>query len=276
MKNVVLVIVLAACAAVGGFAVGRMGVGGASKPAAEEREEPSVEVRRKGSKEDSAELSKARKRIAELERMLAGEREKAKCLESASRREEDAVADAINAKTAQGGSCEGTTVSVGTNADIVAELKRQLPEEAFVAATNALSGLRAKLAERAKGRMEYLASVDVSQMGKADRENHAKFLKLLKRREATMAKMKGGIPDAKTLEEMVTLDMEMRPVAKAERSALVREIARELGYAGEDADVLHDTLEAVFDCTSSSGLGGIMEAADGQPEISIQTQVIGL
>ena len=165
---------------------------------------------------------------------------------------------------------------MGTNTDLVVEMKKQLPEADFIAATNALSGLRAKLAERAKGRMEYLAAVDVSHMGKAERENHAKFLKLLQRREAVMAKMKGGLPDAKSLEEMVTLDMEMRPVAQAERSALVREVAREFGFAGDDVEVLHDTLDAVFDCTAGGGLNGIMEAAVGQPGIAVETQVIEL
>ncbi|MBO7683598.1 MAG: hypothetical protein J6T51_02605 [Kiritimatiellae bacterium] len=255
-KGTFAMVAVAACAAAGGFAVGRMGVC--------RNAETAPAVRQGDGEKSSAALEKANRRIAELERALSGARQAAKAAGSAGARATEEV------------------VSVGTNADILAELKRRLPETEFVAATNALSGLRRKLAERAKGRMEYLASVDVSRMTKAERENHAKFLELMERREAAAAKMKCGLPDAKTLEEMVALELEIQPVAKAARSALVREVARELGYSGDDVEVLHDTLDTVFDCTSSGGLGGLvdmgslMEASDGQPGVSVHTQVMGL
>ena len=267
MTNVLSAVVLAACA-VGGFTVGRMHAHVASEPSADTRLEATAET--------SVELAKLKKHVAELKSLLAEERARTKRMEGAARRAEKAVADAIDTKTAESGTDGMAAFTISTNADLVAEMKKQLPKDAFIAATNALSGLRAKLAERTKGRMEYLSAVDVSRMGKAERDNHARFLKLLERRETAMAKMKGGIPDVKTLEEMVALELEMRPVAKAERSALVREVARELGYVGDDVEVLHDTLDAVFDCTGSGGMDGIMEATDGQPGISIKTQVIGL
>lgn len=266
MQKTIVAVVLAGCAAVGGFAIGRGCAGGACVANA---------PRAAAAPSDGA-LDAAKKRIAALEAELAEARRDAERARKPAVGAEKAADGAIKEKDAV------SSFSVGTNADILAELKKQLPEAEFAAATNALAGLRMKLAERAKGRIEYLSSMDVSRMTKAERDNHAKFLRLMERRETVAAKMKGGLPDAKTLEEMVALEIEMQPVAKAERSALVREVARELGYAGEDVETLHDTLDAVFDCTGSGGLGGLgdlnglMDGAEIQPGVSVETHVIGL
>jgi len=53
----------------------------------------------------------------------------------------------------------------------------------------------------------------------------------------------------------------MTPVAKKERSALVREVARELGYAGEDVDVVHDTMLNIYDATAPEGLDAFVNDA---------------
>lgn len=55
-------------------------------------------------------------------------------------------------------------------------------------------------------------------------------------------------------------------------------MTRELGYTDEDGAVITDTLEGIFDCTGSDGLGGLgdlMDGAEGQPGVSIETHVIG-
>jgi hypothetical protein len=187
-----------------------------------------------------------------------------------------------------GGSCEANApnaavaLSVGTNADIVAELKKQLPEAEFTAATNALAGLKAKLAERAKGRREYLASLDVSGLSAKERETHSRFMELFDRREKAMAKMKGLIPDEKTIGELMEIEMQMQPLAREERKALLGALTKELGYSGEDGAVVADSIEGIFDCTGSGGLGdlgdlnGLMDGAEIQPSVSVETHVIGL
>ncbi len=223
-------------------------------------------------------LYNAKKRIRELE--ATSELAKANVLGKGAKAtilDEEAESDNVS------------IVSVSTNGDVMAELERQLPKEAFHEATNVLSRLRSKLAERAKGRLDYIASVDASRMSKAERDNHAKFLKLLEKREALRSKMTGFIPNPSVLQEMVELDLSMQPVAKQERSALVREVARELGYSGEDVDVFHDTMASIYDSTSGGGLNSLMEAAsDMQVEdasdngeapkvnVGVQTHVIGL
>jgi len=187
-----------------------------------------------------------------------------------------------------GDACEASApsaavaLSVGTNADIVAELKKQLPEAEFTAATNALAGLKAKLAERAKGRREYLASIDVSGLSAKERETHSRFMELFDRREKAMAKMKGLIPDEKTIGELMEIEMQMQPLAREERKALLGALTKALGYSGEDGAVVADSIEGIFDCTGSGGLGdlgdlnGLMDGAEIQPSVSVETHVIGL
>ena len=91
--------------------------------------------------------------------------------------------------------------------------------------------------------------------------------------------------DQRLARDMVELEVEMAPVAKKARSALVGQVARELGYQGDDVEVVRDTVNTIFDCTSGGGMGGlgdIMESAGGSPamsvspEVKVETHVIGL
>lgn len=220
-----------------------------------------------------ANLSRARKRIAELERDLAAAKRQT--------RTERMASPAFSTNAAE---CV-VTVNGKDGGDIIDSLKSQLSHEEFSQVTNAMTQLRARLAEKAKGRMEYLASVNTDGMSDDERKNHARFLKLMERREAIAAKMKGGIPDVESIQKMAELEIEMAPVAKKARAALVGQVARELGYQGDDAEVVRDTVNTIFDCTSSGGLGGlgdIIESAGGAPGMSVspgvkvETHVIGL
>ena len=265
MKKLVFAVVLAA-GVVAGFAVGRKCAGDACEASA-----PNAAV----APSDGA-LDEAKRRIAALEAELAEARKDAERVRKLAVRAEKAVDEAIKEKDSV------ASFSVGTNADIVAELKKQLPEAEFTAATNALAGLKAKLAERAKGRREYLASIDVSGLSAKERENHSRFMELFDRREKAMSKMKGLIPDEKTIGELMEIELQMQPLAKQERKTLLGALTKELGYSGEDGAVVADSIEGIIDCTGSGGLGGLadldglMDGAEIQPGVSVETHVIGL
>ena len=264
-SNCIWVAVLVAGIATG-FVVGRACAGGSG---AEESSQVAVSY-------DT--LAQAKKRITALEAELAEAKSDARHVRKLVARAENAVEKALKEgeKEKDG---EKVSISVSTNVDVVAEMKRHLPEEAFVAATNALERMKIANAERRKGRREYLASLDVSGLSAKERENHKRFMELFDRREKAMAKMKGLIPDEKTLGDLMQIEMQMRPLAKQERKALLGGVTRELGYAGEDGAIITDTLEGIFDCTGSDGLGGLgglMDGAEGQPGVSIETHVIGL
>ena len=228
--------------------------------------------------EDAARLAKAQQRIAELERSLAAAKRAAAALK-------DAKQEKAASAPAPTNSAERVIAVEGDGKDVLDALKGQLSHEEFSQVTNAMTQMRARLAEKAKGRMEFLSSINLDGMSADERKNHAKFLELMERREAAAAKMKGGLPDAATIQKLVELEVEMAPVAKKARSALVRQVARELGYQGEDVEVVRDTIDTIFDCTSSGGLGGlgdVLEGAEGMPGmsvspgVSVETHVIGL
>lgn len=216
--------------------------------------------------EDSAKLAKAERRIAELERKLAAAK-----VSAGRARAGSALKSGEAAKPTLP---DGDSVMVlgGTNVDIVAELKKNLSEEEFDQATNAMSRIKAKMAEKAQDRMAFLKSIDTSAMSQAEREGHEKFLELTAKREAVRSKMKFGLPDQQTIQEMMAVEMQLMPLAKAERAALSRELARELGYAGEDVESLQEAVGNIFDCTAG-GLDGMMDAAEGMPGVEIGTDV---
>ena len=267
MKIVFVALAALVLGAAGGFAVG-MSRRPNAEPAEAKAEKPAVS-------EDAARLAKAQKRIAELESRLAAARRAATALKDAKQEKAASAPAPTNA-------AERVVAVEGKDGDVLDALKSQLSHDEFSQVTNAMTQMRARLAEKAKGRMEFLSSINMDGMSSDERKNHAKFLELMERREATAAKMKGGLPDAATIQKLVELEMEMAPVAKKARSALVRQVARELGYQGEDVEVVRDTIDTIFDCTSSGGLGDIMEGAEGMPGMSVapgvkvETHVIGL
>ena len=107
-------------------------------------------------------------------------------------------------------------------------------------------------------------------------------MELFDRREKAMSKMKGLIPDEKTIGELMEIELQMQPLAKQERKALLGALTKELGYSGEDGAVVADTIDGIIDCTGSGGLGGLadidglMDGAEIQPGVSVETHVIGL
>ena len=270
MKTVLVALAALVLGAGAGFAVG-MSRRPNAEPAEGKVEKPAVS-------EDAAHLAKAQKRIAELESSLAAAKRAAVALKDAKPAESAPAPAPTNA-------AERVIAVEGDGKDVLDTLKGQLSHEEFSQVTNAMTQMRARLAEKAKGRMEFLSSINLDGMSADERKNHAKFLALMERREAAAAKMKSGIPDAATIQKLVELEVEMAPVAKKARSALVRQVARELGYQGDDVEVVRDTIDTIFDCTSSGGLGGlgdIMEGAEGMsgmsvsPGVSVETHVIGL
>ena len=275
MKTILVALSALALGAAGGFAAATWRSPNSESEGIQE-EKPAVE--KPSTSGDAARLAKAQKRIAELERDLAAARRAATSLKAENQKK-------VASAQAETNKAERVISLNGDGKDVLGKLESQLTHEEFSQVTNAMSQLRARLAEKAKGRMEFLASVNTDGMSDDERKNHEKFIKLMERREAIAAKMKGGFPDPESLQQMVQLEVEMAPVAKKARSALVGQVARELGYQGEDVDVVRDTVNTIFDCTSGGGMGGlgdIMESAGGapgtvvSPEVKVETHVIGL
>lgn len=206
------------------------------------------------SSEDAVKLARAQKRIVALEKKLAALERKRFVAKAAKK------SDVTNDESDSGKGAR--TVVVEDEGDVLESLRKNLSEDDFKAATNALAAFRAKLASKARSKIDFIRSIDVSRMSDAERKNHDAFIALAEKREAAMAKMKCGIPDAATMQEVVMIGMQMAPVAKKERSVLVREVVRELGYAGDDVDVVHDAMQSIYDATTPEGLDAFVDAAN--------------
>lgn len=272
MKKAIAAIVLLAACAGGGFAAGYMlrPSCGVAQPA---KDDPEL----------AAKLEKAQKRIASLEKQLEGTKKSALASKKASSKLKKLLEN-----VPEGITSSNIVVKTITAGNVEEEIKKHMDADAFTAATNAMEEMRAKLRKRSKNRIEFLSSVDTSRMSEKQRENHERFLSLLQRREALSEKMKGKglLPDFEALQEMVALDMEMRPIAKDERAALLQGVANELGYTGEDAEVLQDTINTVFDCTGQNSFNDLMDGATEmipgggagtvQPGVSVDAQIINI
>lgn len=234
-----------------------------------------------------AKLAKSDKRIAELERQLADAAKRAKrAQEEAVKAKADALAAANTAKK-KGDEVKSEPIVV-KDGDIASALKKRLPAEQFSQVTNAFSQFRAKLARKAKNRQDYLASIDTSNMSAKQKANHQRYLELFAKREAVAAKMKGGIPNQASIQELVMIGMEMNQVAKDEREMLMGQVASELGITGDDAVVFTDAIKNIYDCTNAGPLSGINDmvesmgsmgglgGGDDESGVKVQTHVIGL
>lgn len=262
MNKVVMAVVMAAgvCAA---FLAGRLSATGAGSAEADEQ---AVEAAQPG--DGSDELAKAKRRIAQLERRL-------EAAEAASLRH-----DAEDAKEDSAGDGQGQRVvlNAGDGTDILDALRKNLSEEDFEKATNAMGRVRAKMAAKAQDRIAFLKAIDTAAMTDEERANHEKFLELTERREAVRSRITGFLPDQNTIQELMEIEMQSMALARKERDALAGELARELGYAGEDADVVRDAVKNIYNCTGGGGFDGVMDAVGGEDgmdvKFGVQTHVV--
>lgn len=243
MKNLVIAVVAVLAGAAAGYFLPRL--------AAEPSPAPVEEVNPLAEK-----LKAAEDKIAALENELASAKAKG-------------IADRMMAKKAAEESAEGeaksseeedlmnTAMSLKPGDNLLEKFKDKIPEDQLAQIHDVFEKMRAARANRARGRLAFLESVDVSGMTDAERSNHKRLQELLAKREELASKMQSGVvPDFGTIAEIAQVGEEMDPVAKQERSALIRQTGRALGYTGDDVEVFHDTMIDVYDATSSGGAMG--------------------
>lgn len=216
-----------------------------------------TEVRPKAG--DDAALARAKRRLRELESELAALRAAAKREKTEEKPTEPAEepAEVATAPTPIPGTDASISVSLGTsNEDILSQIKRQVPKEHFAEVTNVFARMRERNRNKSRGKVQYLAGIDTSNMTDAQRKSHQRYLELLTKMEELSAKNTGFLPDMSTLQQQVELQTQLTPLAKEERKLLVDQLSRSLGYEGEDAAVIGETVQDIVDATSPSGMIG--------------------
>lgn len=258
-----LVVVFAAGIAVGHFCLGTGGARGRA-PYETDVAEDAGGARGRGLCE-SAELKAAQEKIALLEQRIASLSARPK--------------ESLKGKPAGD---EPSIVIDGSQTNLEEVLAKKLSADEFQKVRETFERMRQARAKRAQGKREFLAAVDMSAASKAEQKTHNDYLKLVAEQEELMGKVKGIIPDGKTLGKLVELQMKAKPLAEAERKTLLRQMSANLGYAGDDADVVVGTVEDIVGATSGGGIGdalnsltdGLGGMGDDDPSVEVQTQVL--
>ena len=218
-----------------GFCMGVTRSGGDGEP---KHEEKAVQERRPpADKGEAASVKALRSRIAELERRLSA-------AEGAAATNGAAVAVRDEPGPGRGGP-----------RDWMENLRKNDPER-YAQTTNRIAQFRQRRLERQQRNLDFLASVDTSRMSASAKKTHAALQDAIARREEIEDRLQQeGLADAERreiVEEMIAADRELRSLRAAERRNLFLATANSLGFEGEDAKEIVDTLKEVVDSTESS------------------------
>lgn len=201
----------------------------AKKPVADRGEEASVKA--------------LRARIAELEGQLA-------------EREETVAISNVVAEAAQARPPESPRQSWRERMD---EMKKNAPER-YAEMTNRFARWRRDQSERARNKIDFLSSIDTTQMSAEAKKTHAALQNLIARREELSALLhQEDLSDEERGQVMRKLGEshhEMMRLNAEERRNLFAETARNLGFEGEEANEFSATIQAVIEATDGGWGGG--------------------
>jgi len=193
---------------------------------------------------DAASMKALRRRIAELEKMLAEKGEKSEVAIS------NAVAEAVK---------DAPRRPFGNPREWMENLKKTDPER-FTQMTNRFAQWRRRRADQARSRMDFLASVDTSHMSASAKKTHGELQELIARREELEEQMhQENLTDdqrRELFEQMRETDQAMRRLNQQERANLLEETAKGLGFEGQDVKDISTTIQEVIEATGGNGRGG--------------------
>jgi len=196
-------------------------------------------------KGEASSVNALRRRIAELERLLAEKDGKSEIAIS------NAVAEAAKAAP-QGDRPRGNP------REWLENIKKTDPAR-YTQMTNRFAQWRIRRAEQARTKMDFLSSIDTSHMSEGARKTHSELQELIARREEIEEQLhQEGISDAerdKLMKEMWSTHHEMQRLNGEERKNLIEETARNLGFGSEDAQEISATIQDVIQATDG-GWGG--------------------
>ena len=206
-------------------------------------EEPKVEEKAKKpvvDKGEEASVKALRRRIAELERMLAEKDGKSEIAIS------NAVAEAVQSRPPEPPRQNWR--------ERMEEMKKNDPER-YTQMTNRCAQWRRSRSEQARDKIDFLSSIDTSRMSAGAKKTHAALQDLIAKREEIEQQLQA--PDlsdderGKLMGELHSTHRELMRLNGEERKNLFEETARNLGFAGEDAKEFSATIQDVIEATDS-------------------------
>lgn len=137
-------------------------------------------------------------------------------------------------------------------------LRRDNPQ-GYIAMTNGIARWRRERLERAQKRVDFLSSLDVSQMTPLARKTHEELQEMIVKREELEQRMRqmddsDGIldEDRRALwQEIRQTDERIRELNSSERENLMLETVKNLGFNGGDAMEVVETFQEIIENTDS-------------------------
>ena len=204
-------------------------------------EEPKVEEKAKKpvvDKGDEASVKALRRRIAELERMLAEKDGKSEIAIS------NAVAEAVQSRPPEPPRQNWR--------ERMEEMKKNDPER-YTQMTNRFANWRRSRAEQARDKIDFLSSIDTSRMSAGAKKTHAALQGLIAKREEIEEQLQQ--PDLaddqrhSLMEQLRDMRHQFQRLNGEERVNLICEVTNSLGFEGEDAKEIALTLMDVVQAT---------------------------
>ena len=140
-------------------------------------------------------------------------------------------------------------------------LKKEEPER-YAQITNSMAQFRRHRLERAQSKIDFLSSIDTSRMSPAMLKVHSELQDMIEKREAVEEKMRGFMDMTEeerreAFQEIGEIDGRLRELNRAERDNLLVQTAEALGFQGDDAAEIIDTVKSIYEATDSGwGFGG--------------------
>jgi len=188
---------------------------------------------------EAASVRALRARIAELERQLSDMKSKRPTGEV------EKVAAQDGPRPPRGGGPREWLENMKTNNPV-----------RYAQMTNRFEQFRRRRAERQQRNLDFLSSVDTSRMSASGKKTHAALQEAIARREEIEEKMhQEDLSDDERralFEQMRESEHELRSLRRAERDNLFEATANTLGFEGDDAKEIVDTLKEVIESTESS------------------------
>jgi len=192
-------------------------------------------------KGEASSVKALRKRIAELEKLLAASGEKSEVAIS------NAVAEAVKNAPPDGR-------PRGNPREWLENLKKTDPAR-YTQMTNQFAQWRARRADQARTKMDFLSSIDTSHMSAGAKKTHNALQELIARREEIEEQLhQPDISDADRdalMREMWSTHHELQRLNGEERKNLLEETARNLGFEGQDAQEISVTIQDVIQATDT-------------------------
>ena len=195
-------------------------------------------------KGDEASVKALRRRIAELERLIA---------------EKDGESEiAISNAVAEAAKTRPPEPPRGNWRERIEEMKKNDPER-YTQMTNRFAQWRRDRAAQAQDRMEFLSSIDTSRMSAGAKKTHNALQELIAKREELEQQLhQEDLSDeerGRLMRELADSHRELVRLNGEERKNLFNETAKGLGFTGADAKEFTATIQEVIEATDS-GWGG--------------------